>query len=71
MLRLIVRYMGALGRDDRGADLVEYALLASFIAIAGVLFFPSIGAKLSSAFNNWGTNVYNAWEPADPAMPMP
>jgi Flp pilus assembly pilin Flp len=67
MLELILRHVVALRKDDRGADLVEYALIASFIAIAGVLVFPTIGAKLQAAFSNWGTAVYNEWEPADPA----
>jgi len=69
MLEMLIRQVGRLGREDRGADLVEYALIASFIAIAGVLVFPTIGTKLQAAFSNWGTAVYNEWEPLDPAGP--
>jgi Flp pilus assembly pilin Flp len=55
-----------LSRDDRGADLVEYGLIAMIIALAGVVVFPSIAAKLGDAFGDWGQQVYDAWEPEDP-----
>ena len=56
-----------LWRDDRGADLVEYGLIAMIIALAGVVVFPSIGTKLGNAFSTWGNDVYDAWEPENPA----
>ena len=66
MFERLYRQVTRLFRDDQGADLVEYGLLASIIAIAGVLAFPSIFAKLDAAFETWGQNVYNAWVPDDP-----
>jgi Flp pilus assembly pilin Flp len=67
MLKLLVQKALYLWKDDEGADLVEYALLASMVALAGVLVFPSIGAKLGAAFATWSGNVYNdVWEPSDP-----
>jgi Flp pilus assembly pilin Flp len=53
--------------DDSGQDLIEYGLLASIIAIAGILLFPSIKSGMNTAFGNWGTAVYNLWAPAPPA----
>jgi Flp pilus assembly pilin Flp len=55
--------------DDSGQDLIEYGLLASIIAIAGVLLFPSIKSAMGTQFGNWGTNVYNLWAPNPPAGP--
>jgi Flp pilus assembly pilin Flp len=52
--------------DDSGQDLIEYGLLASIIAIAGVLVFPVIKTKMGLNFNAWGTNVYNLWAPNNP-----
>ena len=52
--------------DDRGQDLIEYALLASIIGIAGVLTIPSITAKMGTNFSNWGVNVQAIWIPNDP-----
>jgi Flp pilus assembly pilin Flp len=53
--------------DDSGQDLIEYALLASIIATAGVLIMPSIQAGMGQAFENWGEEVYDLWEPDSPA----
>ena len=61
--RLLVRRL----LDDSGQDLIEYGLLASIIAIAGVLVFPTIQAKMGINFNNWGNSIYNLWAPNDPA----
>ena len=57
--------------DDHGQDLIEYGLLAGIIAAVGVVVFPLIGAKLGVAFDTWGTQVYDEWEPLDPAPPTP
>ena len=37
-------------RDDQGQDVVEYALLASFISIAAVLTISAIGPLLSGLY---------------------
>jgi Flp pilus assembly pilin Flp len=66
MIDSFLQQVSELWRDDRGADLVEYGLIAMIIALAGVVVFPSIGAKLGDAFNDWGNNVYEAWEPENP-----
>ena len=52
--------------DEDGQDLVEYALLAGIIGIAGYLVLPVIGPKMGNAYLQWGGQVYNAWTPADP-----
>ena len=66
MFERLVHQLRELCSEDRGADLVEYALIASIIALAGVVAFPAIGTKLTAAFSSWGQNVYNAWEPNPP-----
>ena len=63
MKSLLARFV----REESGQDLIEYALIAAIISSAGVLVFPSIGNKLDAAFKNWGTNIYGAAEPPDPA----
>ena len=57
--------------DESGQDIIEYGLLASIIAIAGILFLPTIASKMGGAFQNWGTDVYNLWVPNDPASASP
>jgi Flp pilus assembly pilin Flp len=53
--------------DERGQDLIEYGMLAAIIGIAGYLVLPLIGPKMAGAFQLWGGNIYNAWQPPNPA----
>ena len=55
--------------DESGQDVIEYGLLASILAISGVLVFPRIKSGMDLAFSNWGTAVYNLWTPNPPAGP--
>ena len=57
--------MSTLLRRDDGQDLVEYALLAAIIGIAGVLVFPDILSKLTAALSEAAIN--NLWVPGPPA----
>jgi Flp pilus assembly pilin Flp len=52
--------------EEKGQDLVEYALLASIIGIAGLLVLPSIRTKMSAAFVGWGSGVSSIWIPENP-----
>ena len=52
--------------DDSGQDLVEYGLLASIIAVAGVLVLPSIKTAMGVKFGEWGTAVNDLWAPKNP-----
>ena len=36
--------------DSRGQDLAEYALIGGFIAVAGVIVFPSLGSDMLAIF---------------------
>jgi Flp pilus assembly pilin Flp len=55
--------------DDRGQDLIEYALLAAIIGLAGSLVLPQIGPKMGNAFSSWSGQVYNNWTPSSPVVP--
>lgn len=41
----------SLTRDTRGQDLVEYALLAGFIAVAAGALLPGISGSISTIFS--------------------
>jgi Flp pilus assembly pilin Flp len=65
----VIDVKGLLSRlvvDDRGQDLVEYALLVSIIGIAGVLVFPEIEEAIGAAFDTWTGGAYDDWCPDDP-----
>jgi len=49
--------------------LLEYALLAAIIGIAGSLALQQFGGKMGTAFSNWGGQVYNNWTPSSPVVP--
>jgi Flp pilus assembly pilin Flp len=62
----IPRRIFELAVDDHGQDLVEYGLLASIIAIAGILLMPQIQAAMNALFSSTTTGAYNDWCPKDP-----
>jgi len=50
MNRLYV-LLSRLTREDRGQDLVEYALLAGFIAVAAGALLPGLSSSISTIFS--------------------
>jgi Flp pilus assembly pilin Flp len=51
---------------DAGQDLVEYALLAVTIGIAGAGLWGVIAASLGTAYASYDTSVQGLWEPPPP-----
>ena len=49
MTTLITRFYA----EDHGQDLIEYALLAAFVALATIVGISTLGAGL----NDWYTNI--------------
>jgi len=47
-------------RDTRGQDLVEYALLAGFIAVASGAFFPNVTATMSTIYSKVASKLVQA-----------
>ncbi len=47
-------------RDERGQDLVEYALLAGFIAVAAGALLPGISTSISTIFSRMSSVLANA-----------
>jgi len=41
--------------DDAGQDLVEYALLAGFVAVAAGALLPAISTSVSTIFSRMGS----------------
>jgi pilus assembly protein Flp/PilA len=38
-------------RDDRGQDLIEYALMAGFVAVAAGAIMPGVASSISTIFS--------------------
>ena len=47
MLELMRRFM----KDEEGQDLVEYALLLVFLALAAIAILPTLGSNLNRVFS--------------------
>jgi Flp pilus assembly pilin Flp len=53
MRHLLKRFI----QDDQGQDLIEYAFLAVFVALAVTVGLQAIGSGLNTHFSNVGTQV--------------
>jgi len=42
-------------RDDHGQDLIEYALMAGFVAVAAGATMPSVSSSISKIFSRVGS----------------
>ena len=52
--------------DESGVDLIEYMLLASFVAIVGWLGMQFIGTNMNTSYRSWDSATQEVWE-----MPAP
>ena len=51
-------YMRArFGRDERGASLVEYALLVALIAVVCIVAITFVGSRASDKFSSVGSSL--------------
>ena len=54
----IVRYLQArFAKTERGAALVEYALLLALIAVVCIVALTTLGKQASSKFNDVGNSI--------------
>ncbi|MGH9387177.1 MAG: Flp family type IVb pilin [Vicinamibacterales bacterium] len=53
MKNLFIRFV----REEEGQDLIEYAFLAVFIALAVIAAIQGIGTALNTQFSNISTQV--------------
>lgn len=49
------RLLARLIRNNKGQDMVEYALLAGFIAVAAGALLPNISGSISTIFSRLGS----------------
>jgi len=48
------------GGDTLGQDLVEYALLAGFVAVASGIFIPNVSATMSKIYSRLASRLTDA-----------
>ncbi len=47
-------------RETRGQDLIEYALMAGFVAVAAGAVMPGVASSISTIFSQVGSVMANA-----------
>ena len=47
-------------RDRRGQDLIEYALMAGFVAVAAGAIMPAVSSSISTIFSEVSSVMTNA-----------
>ena len=60
------RFVANLSKDEQGQDLVEYALLGAFVAIATIVGLRAIQSAIGNQYGTWDTGEQNLWEPPQP-----
>jgi len=58
IIAAIVRFQ--IWRDNRGQDLIEYALMAGFVAVSAGALMPSISTSISTVFSKVGSVMTGA-----------
>jgi Flp pilus assembly pilin Flp len=53
-------FFRSLWRDRRGQDLIEYALMAGFVAVAAAAIFPGVSDSISTIFSKVGSSLSSA-----------
>ena len=59
LIRLTIRLRGLI-EEEEGQDLVEYALLAGFVAVAAGALLPAISTSISTIFSKMGSVLTQA-----------
>ena len=49
--------------DTKGQDLIEYALMAGFVAVAAGAIMPGVSTSISTIFSKIGSVMTNAANP--------
>lgn len=56
--------------DEGGQDLIEYALLCTFIGFASLAAIDLLGVTMNDTYESWDAGVKSLWEVPDPE-PIP
>lgn len=53
--------------DDSGQDLVEYALLTTFVGFSSIAVFDVIRGAIQVVYTSWNTSANSNWRPPNPS----
>lgn len=49
--------LARLGKDESGAGMIEYALLAALISVAAIVTMTAVGTEVNTTFNKVDTKL--------------
>lgn len=55
-----LNFLARTWRDRRGQDLIEYALMAGFVAVAAGAIMPGVSSSISTIFSQVSSVMANA-----------
>lgn len=61
------RLLLALVADESGQDLIEYALLTTFIGLASIVGVGLLRGAINLTYSSWNTSINDLWEPPPPS----
>ena len=56
----MTRILRTIWKDDSGQDLIEYALMAGFVAVAAGAIMPGVSTSISTIFSKVGSVLSDA-----------
>ena len=56
-MKKLQELMAKLRRDEKGATVIEYALIAALISVAAIAAFSALGGKVNSTMTNISGNL--------------
>ena len=56
-MKKLQELMSKLRRDEKGATVIEYALIAALVSIAAIVAFQTLGKNVSSTMNNVSSHM--------------
>jgi pilus assembly protein Flp/PilA len=59
MRNIFSRSIKSFSRDEKGATMVEYAIVVGMVALIAVVGVTAFGSELSTAFTNMKTSLGN------------
>jgi Flp pilus assembly pilin Flp len=60
------RFVANFAEEEQGQDLVEYALLGAFVAIATILGLKAIEGAIGTQYRWLDSGEQNIWQPPNP-----
>ncbi len=59
-MNAVKNLVARLVKDEQGQDLIEYALLATFVSLVAIVGATALGTALNNWYNTVATNVNGA-----------